>query len=141
MPAFYNFEKLSFYPHMFPRDIEVWERFIKHHPNYFVKVAYDVKVGTGAIVNQDVPKNIQEMQTELTKKRIDALGLEVNGVAAIVEVKPRAGLGALGQVRSYEVLFNIEYPDLVTRKIIICDDADPDIKTVALKDQIEIIII
>lgn len=124
--VWYDLEKLRKYPHMLARDVALWERFIDRHPDYYQEVAYDVKVGKGVELPPDYPGNIKTDALALTRKRIDVVGIRPEGVD-VIEVKPLAGLSAIGQVVSYRILFELEQGDgRAIRAVILTDRKDPD---------------
>lgn len=122
-------EKLTRYPHMFPLDIAIWERFLEAHAADFDGFAYDVKVGTGTQPAGDVTANFARMQQELSRYRIDVVGVRGNRIE-ILEVKPDASASALGQVITYLVLYVKEHNiDLPVIGGIVTDRERPDMKT------------
>ena len=122
-------EHLRFrYPHMLPRDKFLWDRFLGIHGKYFDRFDYDIHVGEGIGKIYGYPENIQRMAKLLTQKRIDAVGYHGDEVW-VFEIKPHAGLSALGQVTAYEALWNKQFPDQkVYRKAIVTDFVDQDIR-------------
>ena len=96
------------YPRLSKFDSEIWEQFIKTHPNHYYKVAYDVLVGNGAILQVGDLDPYQKDFNLLTRKRIDVVGFKNNQID-IIEVKPRASSTALGQSLNYTRLFKDEY--------------------------------
>lgn len=126
----YEYEKLAKYPHMLARDIKIWEAFIDTHPDWYQEVAYDVKVGKGVEVPDEYPGNIKRDALALTRKRIDVVGWTAGGVD-VIEVKPYAGLSAVGQVLSYrELLIRDRAPGVVVRPVIVTDVLQSDLELV-----------
>lgn len=126
------------YPHMGKEDIAVWERYIASYPNEFDSVAYDVKVGVGHPPRPDMPDEYKKMQLDLSKKRIDVVGINRRG-HAIIEVKPYASLSAVGQVQVYAQLYQREMrPRGRLRKLIICKQYDADIIDYCNNNEIEV---
>lgn len=124
-------EKLAKYPHMFPADIEIWERFLERYGQYYKAFAYDVKVGVGRKPLPHWEPEIQRMYLTLTKKRIDAVGFQ-NEFVDIIEVKPNAGPSAVGQVITYKLLFEREYSTTKeVRAMIVTDREVPDMNELA----------
>jgi hypothetical protein len=110
-------KKLFRYPHMFPLDIAIWERFIDIHGSEFAGFDYDVKVGSGTEPPAGVGDNYARMQTILSKYRIDVVGHKGNELW-IIEVKPEAGTVAIGQIEAYTNLYKRDYNP--TKKIVGC---------------------
>lgn len=101
----FEFRILSKYPHMKPADVLIWERFIEKFPAYFNTVDYDFHVGEGADflpTGEDTP---DERENRLYQKKIDVVGY-IDNVAWLIEVKPEAGMSALGQMITYNSLVN-----------------------------------
>lgn len=123
--------KLHKYPHMFPRDIAVWERFIDEYGHEYTGFDYDVKVGTGWDPGSNFDANIRSNAIELTKKRIDCVGYKP-GEIWILEVKEHAGISAPGQVWAYQKLYRRSFR--TTRRIVtglVYESSSPDIAIVA----------
>lgn len=124
-------KKLSKYPHMFPRDILVWERFLEMHAVDFLGFDYDVKVGRGIDPGEHIDENIRRNAKLLTQKRIDCVGYKL-GEIWIFEVKEHATISAPGQVWGYLQLYKQTYHS--TRRVVaalVAQTYAPDIETVA----------
>ena len=121
-------EKLAKYPHMFPLDIAIWERFLSKFAADYDNFSYDVKVGSGSPVKKGTSENYARMQEILSKYRIDAVGFRSGGID-IIEVKPDAGTIAVGQIVTYTQLYERDYtPTLPVRGVIVTDRELPDMK-------------
>jgi len=92
------------YPHMLPYDTLLWRRFLKEWGDYFERFEYDLHVGRGVTIKEPMPQEIMRAATILTQKRIDAVGY-FRDETWIFEVKPDAGLSALGQLLGYKALW------------------------------------
>lgn len=126
-PRFGN-EKLFRYPHMFPLDIAIWERFLDLHGSEFAGFDYDVKVGSGTEPPAGTGDNYARMQAILSKYRIDVVGHKP-GEIWIIEVKPEAGTVAIGQIEAYTRLFKRDYnPSEKITGCIVTDRALPDME-------------
>lgn len=98
------FIKLAKYPHMKPRDVEIWERFIEKNKSFFDTVDYDFHVGEGADflpTGEDTPDG---RENRLYQRKIDVVGYRGDKVW-LIEVKPEASASALGQILSYKELY------------------------------------
>ncbi len=90
-------------------DYLLWNKFLTDHGKDYSGFDYDVKVGQGTAPVGPVPKNLESDFLSLTKKRIDAVGYQPDGVT-LFEVKPRAGTTALGQLIAYSDLYRQTFP-------------------------------
>lgn len=129
------------YPHMKPADIAIWERFIEKYPEMYHTVSYDFEIGTGpgfsTVVN---PENGGE-DLALYQWKMDAVGYKGTRVD-LIEVKPRAGLSAIGQAACYELLWKRDIdPEGDDRAVIITDELRPDIKYLCDKLKIDIFVV
>jgi hypothetical protein len=115
------------YPHMFPGDIAIWERFLQKYGSRYLRFDYDIKVGSIPNFPSGYDPYIYRMGEALWKKRIDVVA--VDGFNAyIIEVKPNASMGAVGQVLSYAKLYEAEYkPGLPVVPMIVTDNPDKDL--------------
>ena len=111
---------------MMPGDVPLWQRYIVQHGEYFDRFEYNRHVGEGVELDPSWPPNIVKAALALTQKRIDAVGYRGPEVW-IFEVKPDAGLSALGQVLAYRTLWNRDPANpKVTYLAIITDRLNPD---------------
>lgn len=116
------------YKHMLPGDKRIWDHFLERHGSYFERFDYDIHVGEGVGILEGVDPMTQRIATSLTQKRIDAVGYRGDEVW-VFEIKPMAGLSALGQVSAYEQLYNKDREPLkVTYRAIVTDRTDNDIR-------------
>lgn len=110
-------EQLQKYPHLLPADVDLWERFMDRYPSFFLSLEYDVHVG-GAIdvrpwwSNEDI-----KTFSHLASKRIDVVG-HTAGEIYIIEIKPEAGVSAIGQLISYELLYKKRFGP--TDPLVLC---------------------
>ena len=115
---------------MAPDDIAVWERYLTTYPMQEARVDYDVRVGEGVNLPDETPPELRRMAKLLTQKRIDAVVYRTEAVW-VIEIKPEAGIAALGQVLTYTALFIAHYkPDLPAIPVIICDHIDRDMSII-----------
>ena len=115
------------YPHMMWQDRDVWTRFLEGERPEIRRVWYDVHVGQSVDVGPDGDELLRRISRGLTRKRIDVVA-RVGGGYWVIEVKPFAGMVALGQVLTYSRLFAAEYPvpgPIVG--IVVCDSVDMDV--------------
>lgn len=119
---------LQRYPHMFPRDIAIWERFLKDFGESYSHFNYDVKVGSGTSDILGRNDAYSKMQRILSLYRIDAVGFRGSDID-IIEVKPRATTAAIGQVIVYKELYERDFqPTQTVIPTIVTDYEMPDIR-------------
>lgn len=119
----FNNTVLKRYPRMTPADAITWSKFLNLHGDEYQKFDYDLRVGKGVTVELPVPEKYKEDFQQLTQKRIDCVGYN-NNVVTIFEVKGRAGLSALGQLKAYKSLFLQSYPGYsVSALVLVCSFA------------------
>jgi hypothetical protein len=98
------------YPHMMPLDRVIWDRFLVERGDRFLGVQYDVMVGEGADAPAGMSTADRNLLLALTVKRVDAL-LITSDSLVLVEVKPRLGMAAVGQLVAYNLLWRRRYGD------------------------------
>lgn len=95
---------------MSSEDVQIWKKFLELHGKEYSSFDYDFKVGSGTDPGPEVPENFRQDFIDLSKKRIDAVGYQNDGVT-LFEIKPRAGTQALGQLITYKALYEKANPD------------------------------
>lgn len=95
---------------MMPRDVHIWEKYIKANPGLFLSCDYDVPIGPTPDWLDDKVDAEQAKQGFLYRKKIDVVAYAVDYIA-LIEVKPSAGSSALGQILGYEILFRQDFPN------------------------------
>lgn len=126
------------YPHMGPKEAEIWTRFLLTTKMRFIDIWYDVRVGPGFDPGPTYDETIRRMAIQLTQLRIDAVG-ETEHEIWIFEVKPRAGRSALGQLTSYAYWYmRQKKPSKPLRLAVVCEDVDPNMPDVYRSRGIEI---
>lgn len=125
-----DYTQLAKYPHLSDRDSRIWDKFIKQNPGFFEKVEYDVKVGEGRDYSMFPESPVRKDMEYLSKKRIDVVGYKGNQIW-VIEVKPKAGLTAAGQVMGLSFLMEKIAPaTMLIIPAIITDEEIPDIKEI-----------
>lgn len=138
---FVEYEPRYKYPHMGPKDKEIWERFLIAYPGAYKEVAYDVPVGIGTEMDTVVNPETGGDVNKLYQRKIDVVAF--NGAQLyVVEVKPRASTASIGQVKGYALLFKRDYaPTQQVRTLIVTDELVPDIEFVAKEEGVEIVVV
>lgn len=135
----YKYEKRYKYPHMKPADVAIWERFIEKYPDEYDSVDYDVAVGTGKRHDSEPETQLVDGFELLTKKKIDVVGYKGQTVH-IIEVKPNGGASALGQAKSYELLYKRDIDQVSpTRTRLITDTVGDDMPHLSDWMEVEVI--
>jgi hypothetical protein len=127
----YHYEKRYKYPHMKPEDVAIWERFIEAYPDAYERCQYDVMVGSDPEFIDELDAQVGGDSWKLYQKKIDVLGMR-DGAADIIELKPRAGAAAVGQVKMYKKMFMKDYkPTVEPKMVIITNEASLDFREFA----------
>lgn len=118
---------------MFPRDIDVWERFLERYSSLYKEFAYDVRVGVKTWVFPRWKEEYKRDARILSRLRIDVVGFRPNGID-IIEVKPRFVSSAIGQVLTYKEAFIKEFrPTSAVRAVVVAKEIDPNIISLTKK--------
>ena len=137
----FPFEKRNWYPHMMPADVEIWERFIAAHKEAYDWVEYDVKVGSVPDFVKDHPEESARKQAPLYERKIDVVG-HLGKEIDIIELKPRAGMSTIGQVKGYVALYRRDIePSAKLNALIITDELMPDMGDLAKGERVGIIVV
>lgn len=124
--------------HMAEQDLLLWER---ARPTFAPLVSswyFDAAVGEGSGIPADPGNPIDMGFYRLTRKRIDAVG-DAGSKWILIEVRPNAGLGALGAIQTYRSLWERDPPD--TRPVeayIITDRLEEDTLATAVNANIRV---
>jgi len=134
-------EVIGLFPHLLPREIAIWVRFLARHRTMCDFFQYDVHVGEGIDVSGRYPAEYVEMVRKLTQKRIDVVGFTPEKVF-IFEVKPDAGLTALGELLAYIFFFSKKYKyDGLVQLCLVTDSIDPDTVDVLVSRGISVFVV
>ncbi len=126
---------------MKPADVAIWERFIEEYPEAYDVVSYDVLVGTTPAFDPTVNDESGGDVSALYKKKIDVIGYG-GGKIDIIELKPRAGAAALGQVKGYIELYKRDIaPNANPNAVLITDELMPDMDVLAASMGVKIIVV
>lgn len=141
MHDIYKYERRYKYPHMSPADTTIWEKFMDSFPTRYNSVDYDFALGGTPLSSEQIETISDANMLRLWQKRIDVIS-EQEGETHIIEVKPNAGPGALGQVLSYKELYK-QYvnPEKKCRAILITDRQQPDMAMLAANMGVELFVV
>jgi hypothetical protein len=98
-----KFERQTNYAGLRPRDIVIWEEFILKFPLAFDTVCYDVVIGDPTRPGDDEAAMKAGGAYQVMQWRVDVIGKH-GDTYTIIEVKPDALAGSLGQVLAYKAL-------------------------------------
>lgn len=126
---------------MQPRDVEIWERFMEQFPDAYDSCEYGVRVGSVPehVANHDDPA--MRAQAEIYMREIDVVAYKGDEVD-IIELKPRAGTSALGQVTAYRLLWMRDRSDaLVPKCVVITDELLQDMNLLAAAQGVTMVVV
>ena len=127
----YSYGPRHHYPHMKPADVAIWEEFIEQNPKAYETAIYDQAVGEGAEIPEGTQDNMARDFKILTQWKIDVVGFFQDQIH-IIELKPNAGISALGQVLGYANLFKKTFKPVGTvTPVVITDRLRPDMLALA----------
>lgn len=119
---------MNTYPHFLAADTDVWTRYLSDPVVPIKEVWYDVRVGAPVELAAGADDMTRRIAAGLTRKRIDVVA-KVGSGFWIIEVKPIAGLMALGQILIYTRLFAAEFlVDGEIFPVIVADQVDEDVR-------------
>ena len=113
--------------HMSFAEKAIWTSWLQLGGTQFAPFTYDVRVGDGLIMPDGSSSYAIKAAYALTTKRIDVVYFD-QGIPIIVEVKVRAGGGAIGQLIMYRDLWqrsNTASPP--PRMLLVTDALQPDL--------------
>lgn len=135
------YKKYHRYPHLMPNDVRIWNIFLEKNPDFFSEVEYDVKVGEGRDYSMYKKDSVREDMEYLSKKRIDVVGYKGNDIY-VIELKPKAGLSAIGQVFGMASLFKSTFsPGQSVIAAIITDEEMPDVRSICKEIGVSLLIV
>lgn len=136
-----KYEKKPWYPNMREQETLIWERFLAQYPDAYDEVIYNLKLGDGADIPEGTAENIARDFKQLTQHKIDVVGFKGSQVD-IIELKPYAGVSAIGQVIGYRDLYTAHIdPTANPNLVVITDVLRADTKTIADKQGIKLIVV
>lgn len=130
---------LERYPHLSKADKRIWLDFIQVKPAFFHHPVFDLRVGLGP----DIPEGIEEpwrsMALDLGRRRVDVFAWR-DDQACLIEIKPKPGTTAIGQLITYKTLYFASNPIATDPRLyILCDRIDRDELAVCYASSIEVL--
>lgn len=116
------------YTHLLPKEIAIWERFLAAYGDLFKSFDYDIHLGPGAELPDDAPDWVIRQSQAVSRDRVDVVGHRGDAIW-IIEIKPRAGKGAIGQLIQYRRQYIEELaPARPVRMVIVCERVAPGVQ-------------
>jgi len=141
MPETFPYGKRTWYPHMKPYDISIWEAFMSEFPLMYDHVQYDVACGDGPQFDTLIDANTGGHAEMLYKKKIDVVAFK-GAQIDIIELKPNASAASIGQVKMYRLLYIKDYNPPVTPKcIVITDNPTPNLGEFAHAEGVLLVVV
>ena len=136
-----KYERRTWYDNLREGETAIWNRFIDREPDAFDEVIYNLHVGQGAAIPEGTEDAIARDFRMLTQYKIDVVGFKGN-TTSIIEIKPYAGAGAIGQLLTYAELYKKDVdPAARPRLIVLTDRLRPDTERAAKELNIEIVVV
>ncbi len=126
------------YPGMLPREILIWQTWLRKNTPRFDSYDYNVRVGDGRDPGAAYPQWARDMAILSSQLRLDVLAR--NGTqATIIEIEENPGMRAVGQLLGYEVFWIRDNPTLPRPKLmLICHTLNSDPALVLARSGIQV---
>lgn len=129
------------YPHMKPRDVAIWERFIDRYPDAYETCQYDFGLGDIPPFMEQTSSPQGQAMRELYRLKIDVLGFKGDTID-LIEVKPEAGTSSIGQVVGYVELYKRDMkPTKPVRAVIVTDTLKPNMDFLSQQANVTLIVV
>lgn len=129
------------FTHLLPLERPIWARYLAATSEEFLSLTYDLHLGEGAPIDPALSVGTQAIIAAVSRKRVDVVGETADSII-IFEVKPRAGMGAMGQLLTYRELYLREVrPMKPIRMMVVCERVEPDVPRVYAQYGIEIALV
>ena len=118
---------------MLPPDVPVWYRFLEKWGHEIDKLWYDCLLGGPFLTPKEELDPIKKSWRYVNAKRPDAIA-ETKSEVWIIEVSANPGLRAMGQVFSYQMLWQ-EDPKIekIDRMVLVVETLDTDLGAAVAK--------
>ena len=121
----YPYKLLEKYPGMRPKDVIIWDEFIKNNPDTFDKVWYDVHIGEPTERGHTKDEMIASGAYEVSQWCVDVLAMS-SFKHFVIELRPGALAGALGQALAYRAILQAEGRiEASAQAVVITDEIIP----------------
>jgi len=129
------------YPHMSRRDAPLWERYLRAYAHLWQGFAYDVALGGLEVADPDADDAARLGWRYSTAEKIDVVAN--NGAEHwLIEVKPNARLGSVGQALGYLLLAQREpWAGVPLIPCVLTNNVAPDVRWFAEQVGVEMIIL
>lgn len=125
-------------PHISTDDLVLWHIFRKRHAKEYVKLYFDVALGSGEDSPENTRPSVAAAWKRLTQFRADVVG-DTGSEWHLIELRPNAGPGAIGAIQTYSTLWLTEPPDdRPLKPMVVTDRCSADIRKVAALAGVEI---
>lgn len=129
------------YPHLLPEDADLWNDYLEQLSPPHTTFMYDVAVGPGRDPGDSFDDPIRKMALQLSKRRIDVVGIQPDGVE-IFELTQSAGLKAAGQAIVYPHLLTVTWDlSIPVTMTVICRNVQDGIESVLYAHGVRLVII
>lgn len=113
--------------HMLKTEVPTWYKYLSKNEKRYEKLYYNVCL-TIQEIPTGMPPKVVEGWLKSSSKRVDAVGLRVDGTIDLIEVAESANLRSIGQSITYRELWKVLKPlPGRYRSIIVCEYANPDV--------------
>ena len=104
------------------------------------KVSFNTRLGEGSPAPTPTTDELRADWKALTQRRADVILTFPSGGVTIIEIKPRASLGAIGQLKAYARLLAAETITGPIRLILLCGACDPETEELVKAEGIAVLI-
>ena len=127
MSEFYKDQRLT---HLNKYEVYIWKKFLDKYKDDYFNYIYDVHLPVTIIPPEDLPEEYKKLATDLSAKRIDVT-MQEKGITWIVEIRPNAKQGAVGQLILYRYLYILQFnPTNKIRLMLVTDYNNIELKMV-----------
>ncbi len=129
------------FKHMYGNEEDIWRRWLKINKEKYQRFVYDLHVGRAWPGHLELSPEWRKGAEAVYLKRIDAIGYSADSIT-IFEVKPHAGLGALGQIMGYLALYEEQFaPAEELKGAIVTELVDPNVERILEEHGIDLYIL
>lgn len=129
------------YKHLLPREVRIWDAYLRQHGMPEGTVTYDVHLGSGAPVRSHWPVWMGPMVAALSRHRVDVI-VERSDEVVIFELKGYAGMAAVGQLLGYESLWLLERGAVrPVHLVCVCESMEADMGSVFAHYDILVVVV